>query len=240
MESLKKQKAGDKEKTENPFGHLTRKATTTPSGIEKLLGIRTTISTIIFDLSEVQITGLTGVEKTLEPLLNIGADQILGKLAGDDIRAFFHGQISEEEYLNRIIAKNGWKISNERLKSIIRENFREIEGTRQIIEKLKSNGFKLGLISVHGKEWIDYANQKFDYHRLFDSVMYSFEIALSKPDKKAYRLMMEKLDSKPEECIFIDDQQKNLDPAIELGMKAILFKNAGQLEKDLRQMGIQI
>ena len=76
-------------------------------------------------------------------------------------------------------------------------NVKSIPLNENIIEKLKDKQFKLGLLSVHAKEWIEYCDKKYGYHRLFDSTLYSFEIAVSKPDKKAYRTILQRLNSKP-------------------------------------------
>lgn len=147
------------------------------------------ISTIIFDLAEVQITGLLGIGERLGSILGIPPNEIYHGILGPDLSAFFNGKMSEDEYWSRAIERNDWKTDISTLKSKVRENFVEIEGTREIIEKLKARGFRLGLLSVHAKEWIDYKSKKFDYHKLFHSVMYSFEVGVSKPDKMAYKLI---------------------------------------------------
>jgi HAD superfamily hydrolase (TIGR01509 family) len=196
------------------------------------------IKTIIFDLAEVYLSGLVGIEFRLAPLLNIDPKTVWAGTQGEALIELFKGKITEEEYWQRMIKRNRWKIDVDTLKRKVRENFGEIEGTRNIIIRLKSMGFKLGLLSTHAKEWIEFCNGKFDYHKLFDSVSYSFEAGVSKPDKKAYRTLLEKLNSKPEECIFIDDHPKNLASAKELGMIAILFTTPKQLENDLAKEGI--
>ncbi len=194
------------------------------------------ITTIIFDLSEVYLKGLLGIQHCLEPILKINANKIYPKLKGEELVALFHGELTEEEYWKKIILKNKWKIDINSLKKAARENFEEIEGVREIIKKLKERRFKLGLLSIHTKEWVDYCEKKFDYHKLFHSILYSFEVGISKPDKKIYELILEKLESKPGECIFIDDNEKNLIPAQELGIKTILFKNSKQLRKELTSL----
>ncbi|MFB6075983.1 MAG: HAD family hydrolase [Candidatus Aenigmatarchaeota archaeon] len=193
------------------------------------------ITTIIFDLAEVYLDGLKGLERRLEHLMDIPLDEIKDGFHIDELHDFFRGEITEEEYWKTVLEKNNWDISPEILKEKIRENFQEIEGTREIIEKLKDGGYKLGLLSVHSREWIDFCEDKYDFHRLFDSTMYSFEISILKPDKKAYELILEKLDVKPKECIFIDYQQKNLDSAEELGINTIKFENPEQLKRDFEE-----
>ncbi len=198
------------------------------------------ITTIIFDLAEVYLQGIVGVEKHLEPILKIKDDKIHELLKGQNFIDLMEGKISEEEYLNNIISKNNLKVNLDELKKAIRKNFQEIEGTREIIEKLKDKGFKLGLLSVHSKEWIDHCEKQFDFHKLFHSTLYSFEVSVCKPDKKAYHLILEKLKAKPEECLFIDDSEKNIEAAKNIGLKTILFKNPTQLKKDLDSLSIDI
>ncbi len=149
-------------------------------------------------------------------------------------------EIAEEAYWKALVNKHHWKISVDDLKKAVRENFREIKGTRKIIEELKQNGYKLGLLSVHAKEWIEHCEEQFNYHRLFDSFMYSFEVAVSKPERRAYELMLQKLNTIPGDCLFIDDSPKNTDAAKELGIEVIPFISPEQLREDLKKLQIRI
>tara|TARA_Y100000310_G_C20475748_1_gene712315 strand:+ start:314 stop:919 length:606 start_codon:yes stop_codon:yes gene_type:complete len=198
------------------------------------------IKTIIFDLAEVYLNGLIGVDHRLQHLLNMDAEKIHKGFQGKELVEFFEGKITEDEYMDSIIERNDWKISKDVFKKFVRENFQEIEGVRDVIEDLKKQGFKLGLLSVHAKEWIEHCEKEFDYHKLFHSVMYSFEIEICKPDQRAYEHILEKLESKPEECLFIDDSLKNIESAKKLGLKTIHFNNLTQLKKELANLGINV
>ncbi|MDD5192726.1 MAG: HAD family phosphatase [Candidatus Nanoarchaeia archaeon] len=198
------------------------------------------IKTIIFDLSEVYLKGLIGVGNYIQPILNEPPKGIESKLNNKDLTSLFHGEISEDEYWARTINKNKWKVQPNILKKAVRANFKEIHGTREIIESLKEKGYRLGLLSVHTKEWIDYCDTKFDYHKLFDSISYSFEVGISKPDIKAYEFILKKLKEKPENCLFIDDNEENLVSARKLDIKTIQFKNPNQLKKDLILLSIKV
>ncbi len=197
------------------------------------------IDTIIFDLSEVQMTGLVGVEKRLSAILNLPASEVLHKLSGPDIVLFFNGRITEEEYISRITSKNKWPVESAVIKKLIRENFREIEGMRAIVKRLRDKGYKLGLLSVHGREWVEYISRKFKHHELFHVVSYSFENGISKPNRRAYTDILDKLGSKAENTVFIDDNESNLVPARELGMMVILFADTAKLINELTALGIE-
>jgi epoxide hydrolase-like predicted phosphatase len=196
------------------------------------------INTIIFDLSEVYLHGMRGIEERIAKTLGMDIVQELWR--EKESEQLFHGKLSEEEYWQTFIDRYKWKIDQENLKRLIRENMTEIKGTREIIETLKEERYTLGLLSVHAKEWILHCEKQFDYHKLFKSVMYSFETGVSKPDKKAFELILKKLKVNPKECLFVDDYVKNIDAAKKLGMKGIQFINANQLKKDLRQYNINI
>jgi epoxide hydrolase-like predicted phosphatase len=69
---------------------------------------------------------------------------------------------------------------------------------------------------------------------LFDAVVNSARVRLRKPDPTIYRLTLDRLQLRPEHCLFIDDKERNTTVARELGMSAIEFHSAADLE---RQMG---
>jgi epoxide hydrolase-like predicted phosphatase len=198
----------------------------------------TPITTIIFDLSEVYLTGLKETEIYLSKLWGISEEEFYKKMHGKELNDYFHGKTTEDELIEAVLKNNSWPIGKQEFKELIRQNFKEVEGTREIIEKLKEKGFRLGLLSIHGKEWVEHLEKKFDYHKLFDSILYSFDIEVSKPDKQAYIHILERLKVKPEECLFIDDCSKNVRAAEELGIKGVHFKNSSQLKSELEKMGI--
>jgi len=68
----------------------------------------------------------------------------------------------------------------------------------------------------------------------FDGYFVSYEQGFKKPDKKAFLNILSKINSKPEECIFIDDTEKNIIAANQLGIKSFLYKNLKQLKKEIR------
>ena len=197
------------------------------------------ITTIIFDLSEVYLQGLKGTEDRINAAYGIHiANPALMNMK--EAGKLFHGEISEETFWRAVVKKYDLPATVSELMQLVRENFKEVEGTRDIIEQLKVNGYKIGLLSVHVREWIAYCEERFDYHKLFHSTMYSFEVAVSKPDKRAYELILEELQVKPDECLFIDDSEINLVAAGKIGMQAIQFTKAKELQNDLRNLEIRI
>lgn len=195
-----------------------------------------TISTIIFDLSDVLIKGLEGSENLLKKhYKNIHINHFFIKPISD----FFSAKISEEEYFKAFNEYNKLNISINILKKAVRDNFTEIEGTREIIKKLKTKNYKLGLLSIHTKEWIEYCERKYKYHHLFNTISYSYH-GVSKPNKESFELVLKQLEAQPNETLFIDDNEKNISAANNLGLNTIKFVNPKQLRGELREYGIQV
>src|SRR6266481_3433343 len=176
------------------------------------------INNIIFDLSEVLLTGIKdvgialGEKHKLEGVIDhtVGWTNIKTPLLIPLVKELMHGNVSEDEYIKGVLDQYPQLGTADWLKQHIRENFKEIEGTRDIILKLRDLKYTLALLSVHTKEWIDYCEQKFDFHKLFDVRSYSYETKVSKPHPLSFQKVLEELKAAPENCLFIDDSEINI------------------------------
>ncbi|MFA7286809.1 MAG: HAD-IA family hydrolase [Patescibacteria group bacterium] len=199
---------------------------------------------IIFDLSEVLLTGIkdTGLALAEKHQLSVAKEHTAAwthhatPLLTPLVKEFFNGNVSEDEYINEVLATYPQLGEAESLKQHIRNNFKEVEGTRDIIINLKTSGYTLALFSVHAKEWVDYCEQKFNYHDLFDVRVYSYEDKVSKPDPVSFQKVLSRLAADPAECLFIDDSVFNIEAARNLGIHSILFTTADELQSELRIM----
>ena len=196
------------------------------------------ITTVIFDLSEVLLHGLAGIREELSRRLGAAPDTLTFQVP--ELQQLFKGAITEGQYWDALLRFHRWNITPDELQHLIRKGFKEIPGTRSIISDLKRNGYRIGLLSVHAREWIDFCESTFRYHDLFDEVCYSFELGICKPDGRAYQAILSRLVAQPEESLFVDDLQENLDAAASLGMPTIRFTTAQQLLNDLKDMEVHL
>ena len=63
----------------------------------------------------------------------------------------------------------------------------------------------------------------------------SSEEKVIKPEPEIYQRLFTKFNLKPEECIFTDDRVENIEGGSRLGMDGIVFKDAKQYERELRE-----
>ena len=107
-----------------------------------------------------------------------------------------------------------------------------------LVKSLKNN-YKLALLSNHIRDWLEEIVKDNKLDQIFDVIMASYEFGLEKPNIPIYEEVVEKLELEPEECVFIDDQENNIPPAREIGMKAILFRDLSQLKKELEKLDLK-
>ena len=79
---------------------------------------------------------------------------------------------------------------------------------------------------------------KYDLSIEFDAMSNSAEEGVKKPDPKIYLDTCQKLGVQPEECLFVDDDENNIKGAEILGMKAVYFKGAEDLEKEFKLLNL--
>ena len=72
-------------------------------------------------------------------------------------------------------------------------------------------------------ETIQIAYRRYDFFHLFDGIVVSGEEKLLKPDKRIYKVLLDRYKLTPEQSVFIDDNPGNIKTAQELGFNAILF-----------------
>lgn len=74
----------------------------------------------------------------------------------------------------------------------------------------------------------------------FGTVVFSSEVGMMKPEKQIYRYLLKKINRKPQQCLFIDNNSENIRAAKKLGINIILFKSEAQFKKELKKFGINI
>ncbi|MGN0033566.1 MAG: HAD family hydrolase [Candidatus Limimorpha sp.] len=80
-----------------------------------------------------------------------------------------------------------------------------------------------------------YGYREFD--NLFDKAFFSFNLHLAKPDPDIYRLVLDSYDMLPEQTLFIDDTDENIQAARSLGIHTLRVEMGSRIV-DLFQNGV--
>ena len=104
-----------------------------------------------------------------------------------------------------------------------------------LARELKNKRFKIFILSNNFKERTEYYDKNFPFLKeVANKIYFSWQIGYLKSDPNVYQLVIRENNLKPEECIFFDDSQKNVEVASSLGIKSFLFKDAEQVRNLLK------
>ena len=111
----------------------------------------------------------------------------------------------------------------------------------KVVEELQQAGqYFMATLNNEILELNVYRIEKFGLRRYFPVFFSSCFLGLRKPDEAIYRMVLQISQRTPEECLFIDDREINLECPRELGIKTILFKDAAQLRMELVSQGVAL
>lgn len=199
------------------------------------------VKAIIFDVGGVLALGKVPLLKYKGKLHRLGVhEQVCKKLKisldqyFDSIDTFYaksiEGKLSRQKVINHL-SKN-LKISQKKLVKIYhktyKKSFKQNKSLFKQAFELKNLGYKIAILSDQWHLSKESLMPK-KLYKNFNKVIVSCDIKMRKPNPKIYKLILKKLKLKPNEAIFIDNQEWNIKPAKKLGMKTILFKNNKQL-----------
>lgn len=191
------------------------------------------IDTLIFDLSEVLIAGLVGIERPLSDLLQMDKKLILQAFSGQHLQDLCCGFLTEDDYIGQIFHEQGWNISPDEVKQIIRNNFHHrVPGMGALVEHLAKR-YGLVLLSDHAQEWIGYIQGIHPVLDLFPVQIFSFQLGQIKRQPSTFEKVLEQIAHAPKQCLFIDDSPLNIDAAASVGIQGVRFTTANALVDEL-------
>lgn len=149
---------------------------------------------------------------------------------------FERGDISEEEYRSITEAALQINLSVEDFdKGLSNLYLDETEGINSLLKELRKNYRIIALSntnSIHEKVWrIKYKDTMDQFEKIFRS----HKMNTRKPENQPYLIALDYLKMKPEEVIFLDDKEENIEPAKTLGMETIKVESPAQMKFELKQ-----
>ena len=150
-------------------------------------------------------------------------------------------RLTLERYLDRTIFHKQRPFTREEFRDFIfaqsQPNAEAIEVARELAGSRK---YFMATINNEILELNEYRIEKFDLCAIFPIFFSSCFLGIRKPDEAIYRTALQITQRKPEECLFIDDREVNLECPRELGLNTILFRDAARLRQDLQYNGVEI
>ncbi|MEI6510456.1 MAG: HAD-IA family hydrolase [Candidatus Uhrbacteria bacterium] len=106
-----------------------------------------------------------------------------------------------------------------------------------LIKRLRRLGWKVGLFSNNSAEnATDFRYRGYD--TWFDVSLFSGDVNRMKPEPEAFEMLAEALGVPVTELVFIDDSERSLSTAAEVGYEPILFTTVESLTERLEELGL--
>ncbi len=158
------------------------------------------------------------------------------------LKEFDLGNLSEDDMVDYFSKYEGINFTKEKIRDEI-DNYLKLDfKLAGIIKNLKSKGFKTILLSNGHTSFFErkiYTTYP-EFKSLFDEIVISSAVRMVKPEKDIYLHALEKINSKPEESLFIDDSKANVDSAIELGINGFVYTDSDSFIEYINGLGIDL
>jgi len=198
------------------------------------------IKYVIFDFGGVLVKeGLATARRLYKEKSGVNIEQIWYNDIKPTWRALEKGEVADMDFwkeMERVVKEKDPRFDVNEFKEVMLKNQKYNKKIVGLIKRLRKKGYVTALLTNNVKEWLEEWDKKDPLNRYFDIVVSSHEVREIKPYPKIYQITLEKLGARPEECVFIDDKDRNIDTAIKLGMKGIVFETEKQVIKELNCM----
>ena len=110
------------------------------------------------------------------------------------------------------------------------------EGVSILEQVNASHKFKLFGLTNWSSETFPFAYNNYKFLEIFEGIVVSGEEKMKKPEKRIFHLLLERYHLNPEECMFIDDNQNNIDMANKLGIHGILCQDFAKVNEEILKL----
>lgn len=157
------------------------------------------------------------------------------------------GEITSKEYFSQICSDLGRTIDAEKFLEATNNIFWVNESILPVIRNLSKKSFPRGILSNTGPQhWeyvlnaFDFLNKYFPRHRIA-----SYEVRSMKPQQKIFEIAWKEAQTEipdllPEEILFIDDLEDNVNGAREFGFQAFVYTNTPDLLEQFTRRSIPV
>ena len=184
------------------------------------------IKNIVFDFGQVLVRFdpdyMTGKYIEAKDDLRLVSDIVFDRLYWDKLDS---GDITDDQVVEAVkkrLPERLWEAAEKIYRNWI-YNIPEIEGMREIVERLYNNpDINLFLLSNISKGFAEHKNE-IPILKYFDNCIFSAVCGHTKPNRDIYEYLCDTYSLTPCETLFIDDNVNNINGAKEFGINGYLF-----------------
>jgi len=147
------------------------------------------------------------------------------------------GKITGQRFYRTVSKDLGFDGDYEEFAAIWSEIFTPIEPMLELAVGLSTRLPRVILSNTNAIH-MRYILERFPVLQDFDAQILSHEVGLLKPDRAIYELTLRQCGLEAGRTLFIDDLRANVEAALAVGMQAIQFVDAAQVQQELTKHGV--
>ena len=194
-----------------------------------------TVKAIIFDFGGVLLrTTDFAPREQLAAHLGMSRNEleelIFGGESGDQAQ---RGEITVQQHWSNLAAQ--LHCSRIELKTLVEEFFANDEIDFSLLDYVRTlhESYKTGLLSNAFDDLRQIITERWHFEDAFDDMIISAEVGLVKPDARIFLLAVEQLGVEASQAVFVDDMQRNIEAAKNVGLVGIHFQNPLQVRGEV-------
>jgi 2-haloacid dehalogenase len=115
-----------------------------------------------------------------------------------------------------------------------------IDGTVEVLGELQAAGVPCYGLTNMEAETYPVRYERYGFLRSLDGTVVSSHEGVIKPDPEIFRRLFARFSLVPEQAVFVDDVERNIEAARALGMQTVLFTGPDQLRGELVALGLPL
>src|SRR5258708_17571170 len=189
------------------------------------------ITTILFDIGGVLLTDGWGHDSRREAALQFGLDWDDFTDRHEKVAHLIETNgLTLERYLDRVIFYRPRSFSRDEFREFVFAQSQPKPESLEIARQLA--GLKKYFLAALNNEVLElnlYRIEHFDLGKCFPVFFSSCFLGLRKPDEAIYRAVLNIIQRAPEQCVFIDDPEVNLECPPDLRLPTLHFRDPAHL-----------
>ena len=152
------------------------------------------------------------------------------------------GTLNGHTYWPAIACDTGVSLSPQQIEALIEQDvllWATVDPVMlEWVGRVRASGMKTAILSNMGEDLLAYMREHFNWLDRFHHLTWSCELNLIKPMAAIYEHTLEQLNVRADEALFLDDRAENVEGARAVGIHALLFRGAQNLQADLKREGL--
>lgn len=198
------------------------------------------IKNIVFDIGDVLVKFMPEASVRYVGVDETEVNDVLAATVGSRWWAELdRGVMDEEEVIEKMIEESP------KYKDAIRKFFDDgkellveaFDYSEKWIDDMKSRGYRVYLLSNYPRSYfLLHSETRMKFVKNVDGKVVSAFVKSVKPEHEIYKILLDTYNLNPNECVFIDDREDNVEGAVKAGMHGIVFKNFEDANQKLESL----